>query len=130
MFKELLMDFKQKVSVATRRHMANLQKMYNERVRTAEVRAKYRLASAKTKTEKGKIKLQLERERLDAKRELYEAQIATKKAKVAVEKARKEAGDLTLTERVEKTYKYFMKGSKRRKAANKNKPKKVSVHAR
>lgn len=124
------MDFKQKVSVAVRRHMANLQTMYNERVRTAEARARFRLSNAKTKTEKGKIKLQLERERLDAKKELYEAQIATRTARAAVEKARKEAGDLTLSERVEKTYWYFMKASKRRKAANKSKRKKVSVHAK
>ena len=124
------MSFKQLVSVATRRHMDNLRAMYNARIRTVEARAQFRLENAKTKTAKGKIKLQLERDRLDAKRELYEAQIATKKAKVAVEKARKEAGDLTLTEMVGKTYKYFMKGSKRLKAADKNERKKVSVHAR
>ena len=124
------MDFKQKVSVAVRRHMANLQKMYNERVRTAEARARFRLSNAKSKTAKGKIKLQLERERLQAKQELYEAQIATRNARAAVEKARKEAGDLTLSEKMEKTYKYFMKVGKRRKAANKNKRKKVSIHAK
>lgn len=124
------MDFKQKVSVAVRRHMANLQKMYNERLRTAEARARTRLAFAKTKTERKKIQLQLERERLDAKKELYEAQIATRNARAAVEKARKEAGDLTLSERVEKAYRYFMKASKHRKSANKNKRKRVSVHAK
>ena len=93
------MSFASKVSSLARQHMSNLKEAYDDRVSRAELKARRRLADAKSKTGREKIKLQLEVDRMSARKELYEAQIAACKAKIALEKARKEAGDLTVGER-------------------------------
>jgi len=94
------MSFAQKLSSGVQKHMAHLKAMYANRVAAAEARAQQRLANARTKTEKELVKLQLVRDKMSAKKELYEAQVATRRAREALEKARKEAGDLTLGERL------------------------------
>ena len=94
------MNFAQKLSGGVRKHLSNLNDMYDRRVKAAEDKARVRMEQAKTKTEREKAKLKLAREKIALKRELYEARIATNKAKSAMEKARKEAGDLTVGERI------------------------------
>jgi len=101
------------VTAATKRHLANLRGMHDRRVKEAEARAKAKMAIAQTKAEREKAKMALEREKLNLKRELYEARIATQKAKTAVKKARLEAGDLTIGERLEATYRAFTKPKRR-----------------
>lgn len=118
------MGFRQVLSVVVSSHKKHLKDMYDKRIQMAETKAKAQLDRAKSMTERKKIKLALEREKYTAKKELYEAQIATKKAKEAVEKARKEAGDLTVSERVEKLYKYFVNNQKKRPARKKKVAKK------
>lgn len=115
------MGFRQVLSVVVNSHKKHLKDMYNKRIQMAETKAKAQLDRAKTMTERKKIRLSLERDKLAAKKELYEAQIATNKAKEAVEKARKEAGDLTVSERVEKLYKYFVNNQSKRRPARKRK---------
>ena len=94
------MRFTQRLSAGVKGHLSNLKDMHERRVEAAEAKAKRELAEARTKTDRQKVLLKLKREKLSAKKELYEAQLATKKAKKAVEKARKEAGDLTVGERI------------------------------
>ncbi len=94
------MSFTQKLSAGVKKHMANLKEMHDQRVQAAEDRARRQLAAAQTKTEREKVKLQLRRDLMAAKKELYEAQTAARQAKTALEKARKEAGDLTMGERL------------------------------
>ena len=98
-----------------------LQDMHDCRVREAEERAKRKVAEARTKTEKEKAKLQLQREKMALKREFYEAKIATQKAKLATERARKEAGDLTIGERLKKVGQEFYRGKPRKTISRKRK---------
>ena len=109
------MRFTQRLSSGVRGHLSNLKNMYNKRIEMAEARARRQLDEARTKTDREKVLLKLKREKLSAKKELYEAQIATQKAKVAVEKARKEAGDLTVGERLGAFGKALYYGKKTRR---------------
>ncbi len=109
------------------KQLSNLREMHDRRVKEAEARAEASMARAKTKVEREKAKLKLAREKLQLKKELYEAKTATVKAKAAVAKARKEAGDLTLGERLGsleaggmRMYKMLV-GPKRRPAKKKRK---------
>ena len=103
------MSFTQKVSSGVKKHLSNLKNAYDGQVKAAEVRAQAKIALAKTKLERELAKLQLQRDKVALKKELYEAQIATRKAEVALKAARLEAGDLTIPERIEATYRAFMK---------------------
>ena len=93
------MAFHTKISSVVRRHLASIQSAYDRRVAEAEARARRNLEKARTKQERELTMLQLQREKLALSKELSEARIATQKAKTAAEKARKEAGDLTISER-------------------------------
>ena len=97
---ECNMSFAQKLSAGVRKHLSNLQDMHDKQVKAAEERAKASVERARTKTEREQAKQKLAREKLALKREYYEAKTATHKAKTAMQKARKEAGDLTVGERV------------------------------
>ena len=123
-----IMSFASRVSSITKQHMSNLKEAYNDRVARAESKARRHLADTRSKTERGKIKLQLEVDRMSARKELYEAQTAACKAKIALEKARKEAGDLTVSERFSRvgsslgrstiaTYKALSKKPKRKRVS-------------
>ena len=115
------MGFIKRVSAVTKRQMANLQAAHDRRVKEAEVRTRAKLEVARTKGEREKAKLALEREKLNLKRELYEAKIATQKASAAVKKARLEAGDLTIGERAEATWRALSKPKKARRTTAKKK---------
>lgn len=103
------MNFTQKLQTMVKKHMTNLQEAHDRRVKEAEVRAKIRMARARTDTERKLAKLQLEREKLKLKKDLYEARTATQKARDTVKKARLEAGDLTVGERLTKFGRMSMK---------------------
>ena len=104
------------ISTVVKRHLTNLRKTYDMRLAEAEVRARRRLELAKSRTEREKVILQLQRERAKLRKEMYEARIATQKARTAAEKARKEAGDLTLGERVRSYFAESNKPSKPKRA--------------
>jgi len=106
------MSFAQKLATGVKKHMVNLQKAYENQIAAADARARASMAKTKTKAEREKVKTKLAQEKLAIRRELYEAQAATKKAKVALEKARKEAGDLTMGERLEQTLRATYRGIK------------------
>ncbi len=107
------MSFKQKLTSGVKRHLGNLKKAYDNRVAIAEAKARRDLAKAQTKSQREQAMLKLKREKMRAKQDLYEARIATQKAKRSLEKARKEAGDLSIGERLFNTYKAFTKTKKR-----------------
>ncbi len=117
------MNFTQKLAAEVKKHLANLREAHDRRVDRATAKARRELAVAKTRTEKEKIKLQLQRDKMDAKKELYEAQVATQKAKKALEVARKEAGDLTLGERLSRAGRSFGRSAKSTWAALAAQPK-------
>ena len=94
------MNFAQKLSATVKTQLAGIQSAHDKRVVEAEARARRNLAKARTKQERDLTMLQLQREKLALRRELSEAKVATQKAKFATEKARKEAGDLTVGERL------------------------------
>jgi len=104
------MSLTQRLATKVKAHMVNLQKAYNNQMAAADARARASMAKTKTKADREKVKAKLAQEQLAIKRELYEAQAATKKAKVSLEKARKEAGDLTMGERLEQTLKATYRG--------------------
>lgn len=97
------MSFAQKLSSTVKRHLANLQKAHDARLREAEKKARVKLAKAKTKAGRERAMLQLRTDRANLRRELSEAQIATQKAERAAKVARLEAGDLTFGERLAKS---------------------------
>lgn len=107
------MSFARRLSAGVKRHLSNINEMRDRQVVAAEQRARVRMARAKTRADKEKAKLQLEREKLKIQKEVYEAKIATQKAKIALKKARKEAGDLTIGERLGQTYRAFAKPKRR-----------------
>ena len=109
------MKFAQKLATGVRKHLSNLKRLYDRRIQLAEARAQRQLADAKTKTAREKVRLQLSREKMLARKELYEAQIATQNAKKALEKARKEAGDLTVGERMITIYRSLQGKPQKRK---------------
>ena len=90
------MNLVQKAREVTQR----IQALHDRRVREAEDRATASLARARTQADREKAKQKLAREKIALQRELYEAKTATQKAKTAMEKARKEAGDLTVGEKL------------------------------
>ncbi len=94
------MNFAQRLSQGVRRHLNKLDELHEKQVKVIEDKARRQLAQAQTKTEREKVLLQLQREKMKSKQELYESQVATRKAKEALEKARKEAGYLTVGERL------------------------------
>ena len=94
------MGISQRISSTVKKHLSSIQSAHDRRLVEAKVRARRNLAKARTTQAKELAILQLQREKLDLARELSEAKIATQKVKVAAEKARKEAGDLTIGERL------------------------------
>lgn len=104
------MSFIQKVRATANRYIEQFQAIHDRKVAAAEAKTRAQLAKARTKTEKEKIKLQLKREKLVLQRELYEAKTATRRAQEAVVRARKEAGDVTLRERIGEVGGSFGKG--------------------
>jgi len=104
------MSLTQRLATKVKAHMANLQKAYNNQMAAADARARASMAKTKTKADRENVKARLAQEQLAIKRELYEAQAATKKAKDSLEKARKEAGDLTMGERLEQTLRATYRG--------------------
>ena len=117
------MSFAQRLSGGVRKHLSNLTGLYDRQVKAAEERAKASLERAKTKTEREQAKQKLAREKLALKREYYEAKTATQRAKVAMQKARKEAGDLTMGERLSTFGRAFYYGSKKKRRTIKRKVK-------
>lgn len=93
----------------------SLQEAYDRRVQKAEEKAKVKLARSQTKADQEKAKLQLQRDNLNLQRELVEERIATQKAKAALKKAKREAGDLTITERAEGVINYFRPPPKKKR---------------
>ena len=123
------MKFAKKLSAGVKKHLSYLKGLYDKRIELAESRARQQLGKAQTKVAREKVMLQLKRDKMTAKKELYEAQIATKRAKTALEKARKEAGDLTISERAMGIYQLFA-GKPKRRGSRKGraKPKSRRVH--
>ena len=120
------MRFTQRLSAGVKRHLSTLKRMYDYQVEAAEKRAQASLERARTKTEREKAKQKLAREKLALKREYYEAKVATSRAKVAMQKARKEAGDLTVGERLTtfgRQLYYGPKKTRKKKRVIRRKPK-------
>jgi len=94
------MNFVQRVSSIVKKHIASIEAAYDRRVAEAEVRARHKLDRARTKQERELAMLQLRRDKATLRKELSEAKVATYKAETAAKKARREAGDLTVGERL------------------------------
>lgn len=102
-------NFGRSVKNIVNRHLLTLKVNYHKGVADAETRARQRLEEAQTRAEKQRIVQQLNLERHRLNKEMYEAKVATQRAAEAARRARIEAGDLTLAERVQATYKAFTK---------------------
>jgi len=94
------MGISQRISTIVKKQLASIQSAHDRRLVEAEARARSKLAKAKTTQARELAILQLQREKMALSKELSEAKLATQKAKTAAEKARKEAGDLTVGERL------------------------------
>lgn len=87
------------ISIAVKKQLAHIQKLHDKRLAESASRAKRDLKKARTRHDKEVAILRFRQEKAGLQQELSEAKIATQKAKAAAEKARKEAGDLTISER-------------------------------
>lgn len=91
-----------RIQDAVRKHLKNLQTMYNQRLREIREHEQLSLACARTRNEREMVKLRTRQEKAKLDKELAEARIATRKAEAATKKARIEAGDLSAREQFEK----------------------------
>ena len=86
---------------AIKKGVAGVQQAYIQQQKKADIRAKQRLATAKTNLEKERVKAELEREQLQLQRELYEAKALVRQEKALVAQARRKAGIISWGERAE-----------------------------
>ncbi len=96
------MSFINKLSSTIQKERSRLKVISVRRQKTADARARAKLATARTKIKREKTKTQQAREKLTLKRELYEERLATKREHEAMIRARREAGIITTGERLDK----------------------------
>jgi 1,4-alpha-glucan branching enzyme len=106
------MSFISRVNKIAQSVQAGLRKTAERQVTAANERARKRMAAATTRAEKLQAKAVADREKAKIYRELAEAQKAAANAAMAVKTARREAGDLTAMERIQKTGSSFRSGLK------------------
>ncbi len=89
-------------SVNFNKILSNIRRSYNSAKQAIDQRAERDLARARTRNEKEIVKLRQRKERADLDKQLAEARQATRKAEEAALKAKREAGDVSVLERLSK----------------------------
>jgi len=84
---------------AIKRGATAVQAAYVRQKKAAELRAKKRMAHARSQYERARVKAEAEREQLTLKRKMYEAKAAALRERDAVARARKAAGEKSWSER-------------------------------
>ena len=82
--------------------LANIRRSYNSAKENIDQKAERDLARARTRNEKELVKLRQRREHAALDKELADAKTATRKAEEAALKAKREAGDVSVLERLSK----------------------------
>lgn len=83
-----------------KKQVTNLQRRHDKLEQEAVKKAQDRMARAKTDHERAMVREKLKQDKAKLQKELSEAKTATNRARDAAEKARKESGDLNMSERL------------------------------